>query len=304
MHQIQQRHLTCAAPGRVLLAVGLPPDQRDDLPVVAVGVAEQLVLGLDRGESALRVELAQHRPQQRRLAGLLLPRDHDVLLRAHTRAEELTQDRVDRAQPDQVVQVGVGDAVPADDRIRHRPEPRDGLQPGPVLQRQRQRGVRGGDGPLLVPGPPGQLPQQLQQLLFRIRDRPDHAAFPVAVVQPHLVRTLDDDVLNPLIVQIRLQPPRPVQQVIDGTTQRLVFLRTHRRGIRPHRDSLSDPVQAALLLAGPVHVGGRLQELLALLGDLRGDVPGDLVVHRHLRRHAEHPGARGRPGRRVLRLPG
>ncbi|MEY9988327.1 hypothetical protein ABIE67_000359 [Streptomyces sp. V4I8] len=130
MHQVQERDLTCTSSGDVLFPVGLAAHQGDRLPVVVVGVAEKFVLGLDGGESAFRVELLQHRPQQRRLPRFLLPSDHDVLLGAYARAEKLPQDRIDRAQPHQIVQAGMRDAVPADDRIRHGSQTGDRLKAG------------------------------------------------------------------------------------------------------------------------------------------------------------------------------
>ncbi len=91
-------------------------------------VEAQLQLGLDRHDPFRRGDLRCERAQHRRLPRTCRTRHDDLLTRAHRSGQERCEALVDRPETDQVREVELHEAMPADRDRRSSADPRDGEQ--------------------------------------------------------------------------------------------------------------------------------------------------------------------------------
>src|SRR3546814_7027803 len=112
-NEVGKQHLALA------LDVALPALERDDVGgEVGVAVEAQLEVVLDGDEPLLGLDLVDEGPEHRRLAGVDAAADDDVLAGPDRCREVLAEREVDRAEPHEVLEEHLREAVTADGHRR------------------------------------------------------------------------------------------------------------------------------------------------------------------------------------------
>ena len=216
-----------------------------------------------------------------------------LFLRLHGRGQEGGGDLGQGAQVDQVIQGDLAQPVPADHHRRARGDPGRGGQSGSAVQAQVQPRLRLGERSGVDLAARGQEDQEVDQLLVAVRDRGTGHEATVGQLEGDLVVAGDDDVLHPVVVDQRLEPPQPEQGVLDRCCQRVLL-----HG-RPGRDTGIDPLGGLGLeqldddgaAAVPLLVAGGVGALLAQCG---GQPVGGLLTEHRDQGPVEVPAERAR----------
>ncbi len=216
-----------------------------------------------------RRDLVRDRPQQGGLPGVGRPGDHDVLPGGRGGGQEIRQLGQQRPVADQVSKEHLAKPGPADGNRGPQRHVHDRGQPRAVRQPQVKLRVGGVEGAARQARVGGKRLDQLDEFLVAVGHRLDHDFLAVGVAEEHLVAAVDVDILYPLVLEQRLQPPDAEQRGMHPDGELFFLLRGER---------------------GPA--GGDLGAGVPLQG-LRDERPGELPLV--LRRHGRQAGCRVQP---------
>ena len=171
-----------------------------------------------------RVDLGGEGAQQRGLAGVHRPGDHDVLPGPHGGGEKRSETRIHRPHGAQIGERQVGEPVPADGDRRPRGHGHERGQSGPARQLQVELRPGRVEPALGQPESARRRADQVDELLVGVGDGGHQPLGSIGEGRPHAVASVDIDVLDVGIVDQGLETPEPEQGIEDGLRQPLLVM--------------------------------------------------------------------------------